>query len=142
MKKLFAVTALLVGLAVLSTGGSATGTANLARLAVTATYKHVPRFTEGYVVRVRLRHDGVLVRDRELVGPHHHLLRHVSLPRGRYHLKTALRPCDGNCSFLDPAWSRCDTRFQAHGGEGIGVDVTERHPRCRMIGVIGVPTTG
>jgi hypothetical protein len=143
MKRLaLVVGAVGLSLAVGSSGGAAATTKGPARLAVRATYTHVPRFVEGYVVRVRLRSDGILVHHREVMGPHHHLIRDVRLPRGSYHLKTALRPCDGNCSFLDPAWSRCDTRFHAHGGEAITIDVTERHPHCRMIGAIGVPTTG
>jgi hypothetical protein len=40
----------------------------------------------------------------------------VKLAAGRYHLYSWQRPCDGNCSLLDPPADRCSTGFRIASG--------------------------
>ena len=47
------------------------------------------------------------------------------LPAGRYRLTSFERPCDGNCSLLDPPTDRCSRRIKviAHGRTGVRASV-------------------
>ena len=47
------------------------------------------------------------------------------LPPGRYRLTSFERPCDGNCSLLDPPTERCSRRIKiiAHGRTGVRATV-------------------
>jgi hypothetical protein len=137
--------ALAIGLlAAAAAGGGAVAAhgdpAKPATLSVTARQKHVPMFVEGYVIKLRItRGDAVILR-REIPGGHRHLLRNFELDAGHYKVESALHSCDGNCSALDRAWSRCSMRLPVQGGEAIGIQIMERHPRCRMLGSVGVPS--
>jgi hypothetical protein len=68
---------------------------------------HGAMFTEGAVPEIRL----VSAGGRTFTPVHDHATTAVfrDLPAGRYRLTAALRPCDGNCGYLDPATGSCST---------------------------------
>ena len=55
------------------------------------------------------------------------------LPAGRYRLTSFERPCDGNCSLLDPPTDRCSRRIKVIAHGRTGVRATVRPGRgCRL----------
>jgi hypothetical protein len=68
---------------------------------------HGAMFFEGALPEIRL----VSADGRTFTPVHDHATTAVfrDLPAGRYHLSAALRPCDGNCGYLDPATGACGT---------------------------------
>lgn len=61
-------------------------------------------YTEGAVVEVRLRNaSGAVVDTQRGDGA----LRFDRLTSGAYTIEPALRPCDGNCGYLDPRAGEC-----------------------------------
>jgi D-alanyl-D-alanine dipeptidase len=90
-------------------------------------------YIEGSVSFVRVRDaDGVeVVRRRVMHKPRFRLRRR--LPAGRYKVVSYQRPCDGNCSFLDPPTDRCARRIRILSGGLTEVSVIVRPGRgCRM----------
>ena len=70
-----------------------------------------PAYTEGAVVEARLRDASghVVGTERGAVALRHDLLRFDRLRPGSYTIEPALRPCDGNCGYLDPRAGECVT---------------------------------
>ncbi len=64
-------------------------------------------FTEGAVVEVRLRDASGAVVDTERGDG---ALRFDHLGSDTYTVEPALRPCDGNCGYLDPRVAECTSR--------------------------------
>src|SRR5690348_2485266 len=96
--------------------GLALAIAGVARSPATATgglvvAEHQTRsdliYPEGYISFLRVRDaDGkVVARKRDPAKVH---LR-TRLPAGDYRVVRFVRPCDGNCGFLDPPTERCRT---------------------------------
>lgn len=61
------------------------------------------RYTEGAVPDIPLRDESGREIDPAAGDGH----RFTNLPAGEYTIKPALRPCDGNCEFLDPRTAGC-----------------------------------
>ena len=80
-------------------------------------------YIEGSVSYLRLRHDGRVVARRSGSGPIHTRLRPHD---GLYRAVSFQRPCDGNCSVLDPPTDRCSKRVRVYAGEVSGVRVVTR----------------
>jgi hypothetical protein len=68
-----------------------------------------PAYTEGAVVEARLRDaSGTVVGTERGAGAlRHDHLRFDRLRPGSYTIEPALRPCDGNCGYLDPRAGEC-----------------------------------
>jgi hypothetical protein len=67
--------------------------------------RHGAMFTEGALPEIRLvADDGTTMRP---VRDHEDTAVFAHLTPGRYLVTAALRPCDGNCGYLDPATSHC-----------------------------------
>jgi D-alanyl-D-alanine dipeptidase len=82
-------------------------------------------YIEGSVSFLRVRDArGTLVVD-ESSGPRLRWRVRRRLPPGRYRLTSFERPCDGNCSLLDPPTDRCSRRIAiiAHGRTGVRATV-------------------
>ena len=89
-------------------------------------------YIEGSVSFVRVRDsDGDAVVRRRVSKPRFRMRRKL-LP-GRYRVVSYQRPCDGNCSLLDPPVDRCARAVRVLSGGLTEVGVTVRPGRgCRM----------
>jgi D-alanyl-D-alanine dipeptidase len=111
--------------------------AAIAALAAPAAHAQAPRgkldfrrvltgpYIEGSVSFLRVRDArGALVVDVSS-GPGLRWRVRRRLPAGRYRLTSFERPCDGNCSLLDPPTDRCSRRITiiAHGRTGVRATV-------------------
>ncbi len=111
--------------------------AAIAALAAPAAHAQAPRgkldfrrvltrpYIEGSVSFLRVRDaSGALVVDVSS-GPGLRWRVRRRLPAGRYRLTSFERPCDGNCSLLDPPTDRCSRRITiiAHGRTGVRATV-------------------
>jgi hypothetical protein len=92
--------------------------------------KHGSMFTEGAVPEIRL-----VDADGRTMGPEHdHSDTGVfsGLAAGSYRLDAALRPCDGNCGYLDGPTTPCSATIRVVGDRV--VDVAWRvGQRCRVL---------
>jgi hypothetical protein len=71
-------------------------------------------YIEGFVRFVRIKHDGeVIFKGRW--KPDSVFKR--SLPAGTYRIIRELRPCEGNCGYLDPVSERCGITVTVKPGE-------------------------
>ncbi len=88
------------------------------------------RYIEGAVSYLRVRDGRRIVFRRARPGPIEARLR----PRaGLYRVTSFQRPCDGNCSTLDPPVDRCSRRVRVFAGETSQVRAVTRPGRgCRM----------
>jgi D-alanyl-D-alanine dipeptidase len=114
-----AATATLAALALPSAAAGAPGTLD---------YRHKLDSSRGvYIegsitfVRVRAANGDVVVR-RRTSKPRFRMVR--KLPPGRYRVVSYERPCNGNCSFLDPPRDRCARRVRVLSGGLTDVRVT------------------
>lgn len=81
-------------------------------------------YIEGSVSYLRLRHRGRVVLRRSKFGGAIDLRLH---PRaGLYRIVSFQRPCDGNCSVLDPPTDRCSKRVSVYEGERSTVHAVTR----------------
>lgn len=48
------------------------------------------------------------------------------LPAGTYSLAFSVRPCDGNCGYLDPTAETCSSDFSVATGQTVKANATER----------------
>jgi hypothetical protein len=56
-----------------------------------------------------------------------------SLPPGLYRVVRFIRPCDGNCGYLDPKTERCATTVEIAAGEPTRTTVrTRTGHRCEF----------
>jgi hypothetical protein len=62
-------------------------------------------YPEGYISFLRVRDEDGKVRARKREGGKIHLS--TELAPGSYRLIRFVRPCDGNCGYLDPPTERC-----------------------------------
>jgi hypothetical protein len=103
----------------------------LHRLPSTATY------IEGAAWHIRVTGNlyGSVVRvyDAETLTENHFSLRRV--PPGRYTLTSFMRPCDGNCSLLDPPVDRCSgaVRVRARATTRAVVELRAPGRGCRIL---------
>ena len=90
-------------------------------------------YIEGSISFLRVRDArGELVVD-ESHGPGLRWRVRRRLPAGRYRLTSFERPCDGNCSLLDPPTDRCSRRIKVIAHGRTGVRATVRPGRgCRL----------
>jgi zinc D-Ala-D-Ala dipeptidase len=92
-----------------------------------------PLYIEGAVsfVRVRDAAGDTVVRRRVRHRPRFRMVRR--LQPGRYKVVSYQRPCDGNCSLLDPPTDRCARRIRILSGGLTAVKVRVRPGRgCRI----------
>jgi len=89
-------------------------------------------YLEGSIAFVRVRDArGELVVRRRTARPRFRVLR--KLPSGRYRVISYQRPCDGNCSLLDPPTDRCARRVRILSAGLTHVRVRLRpHRGCTM----------
>jgi D-alanyl-D-alanine dipeptidase len=89
-------------------------------------------YTEGSVSFVRVRDsNGDMVVRRRVLKPRFRMRR--KLRPGRYRVISYQRPCDGNCSFLDPPVDHCTRAVRVLSGGLTEVGVTVRPGRrCTM----------
>jgi hypothetical protein len=81
-----------------------------ANLHVTQTLVGTQLYIEGSIGYVRIRN----APGRMIAAKTFRTARRLdfALPPGRYRLISFQRPCDGNCSYLDPPTDRCARPFQ------------------------------
>jgi len=88
-------------------------------------------YMEGYVRFLRIESAGRTVFDGRWDdgGPFRR-----TLPAGDYRVTRYLRPCDGNCSLLDPPSERCSLRITVAGhGETQVRAMPKTLGTCRML---------
>jgi hypothetical protein len=109
------VLALLVAALTASNAAAASG------VQVRVSYEMTGIFTEGYVWFASLDH----------AKPTRVTTRSVVLPAGpgKHVLRVFIRPCDGNCSFLDPPQQRCSATVR----RGQKVTYRLRDQGCKLI---------
>src|SRR3954463_12960553 len=89
-------------------------------------------YIEGSMSYLKIRRHGRTVLQRVRQGPFRVRLR----PRaGLYRVVSFQRPCDGNCSLLDPPTDRCSRRVRVYTGERAGVRIVTRPGRGCVIRV-------
>ncbi len=90
-------------------------------------------YIEGSVAFLRVRNARGRVVVAERSGPRVRWRVRRRLRAGRYRLTSFERPCDGNCSLLDPPVERCSRRITiiAHGRTGVRATVRPGRG-CRM----------
>ena len=96
------------------------------------SFAHSPRYVEGSVSFVRVRDvAGATVARRRVDRARFRMIRR--LRPGLYRVVSYQRPCDGNCSLLDPPTDRCARRARILSGGLTQVRVRVRPGRgCRM----------
>jgi hypothetical protein len=82
-----------------------------------------PVYTEGYVAFIDVKQGGEVVFSDRL--PFDQPLSH-ELPVGSYDLAFTVRPCDGNCGYLDAATETCSASFTINEGATVKAHATER----------------
>jgi hypothetical protein len=89
-------------------------------------------YPEGYVsfLRVRDLSTGNLVATKRFTGKVH---LHRSLPSGPYRVTRFIRPCDGNCDYLDPPTERCHHDLVIEADQSVHAVVrTRAGHRCEI----------
>jgi hypothetical protein len=86
-----------------------------------------PRYIEGALARLVLRDAGGNVVGTQLKWPGKRFV-FPDLAAGTYALSSALRPCDGNCGYLDPPVDRCEDTFAIDGDRTVRVDFAVGEP--------------
>jgi hypothetical protein len=87
-------------------------------------------YIEGSVSYLRLKRGGRVVARRSGSGPIHTRLHPHD---GLYRVVSYQRPCEGNCSTLDPPTDRCSKRVRVYAGETSAVRaVTRPGNGCRI----------
>ena len=80
-------------------------------------------YIEGSISYLHLRQGHRVVLRRSRAGPIHVRLH----PRaGLYRIVSFQRPCDGNCSVLDPPTDRCSERLRVYAGEPTSIRAVTR----------------
>jgi hypothetical protein len=92
-----------------------------------------PMYTEGAMAALVLRDSDGQVVGRSMKWPGK-TVTFDSLQPGTYFLAPALRPCDGNCGYLDPPTDQCRDRLTVDGDLSVTVKFTVGR-RC----VVGSP---
>jgi hypothetical protein len=102
--------------------------ANPATLTVaTSLTSDGPMYTEGALARLVLRDaDGNVVATTTKWPGKQFVF--DGLTPGKYVLEPALRPCDGNCGYLDPPTDSCRESFTIDGDLSIRVEFTVGDP--------------
>jgi hypothetical protein len=80
-------------------------------------------YIEGYVAFIAVTQDGHSIFSDRL--PFDEPLSH-ELPSGSYELSFTVRPCDGNCGYLDPVTETCSLPLTVGSGETVRAHVIER----------------
>jgi hypothetical protein len=110
----------LVGLLVAGCGWGG-GSSQPARLEVWETLPPMPRYIEGSVgyLRVESVATGDVLVDGAVTDPRRERgkapLFSAMVEPGEYRLASHQRPCNGNCSLLDPPVDRCDATVRVDG---------------------------
>ena len=90
-------------------------------------------YVEGSMSYLNVRRRGRVVLRRVRQGPVRVRLR----PRaGLYRVESFQRPCDGNCSLLDPPTDRCSRRVRVYAGESARVRIVTRPGRGCVVRVL------
>jgi len=90
-------------------------------------------YIEGSVSYLNLKHGGRVVARRKGSGP---IRTRVHPREGLYRAVSFQRPCDGNCSTLDPPTDRCSVRVRVYPGETSAVRAVTRPGEGCRIGVV------
>src|SRR5215208_7226697 len=80
-------------------------------------------YIEGSVSYLHLKHGGRVVLRRSGSG---RIRTRLKPHAGLYRVVSYQRPCDGNCSRLDPPTDRCSKRVRVYGGESSAARVVTR----------------
>ncbi len=80
-------------------------------------------YVEGSVSYLRLRRGDRIVARRSGSGRLH---AHLKPRAGLYRVVSYQRPCDGNCSMLDPPTDRCSKRVRVYAGESSSARVVTK----------------
>ncbi len=138
LRQIFAVVAVLAtgcaGAEGAANGQPAPGTTSstVATVTVTTEQRHSPRgpvFTEGALPQVELVD---AAGHRYTVDPDSHdTFTFSGLEPGTYRLEGALRPCDGNCGYLDPPTGKCQEMLTVDGDREVHVTFIAKKP-CRV----------
>lgn len=104
-----------------------------AAVRVTQIFVGPGRYIEGSFSYLRVgRIGGGYALQRRLVGYPRASVR-LSLAPGRYRLRSWQRPCDGNCSVLDPPIDRCSGDFRVTAGRAMTATIRVTPTRgCRI----------
>ena len=115
------VKALLVLVALVFLGCGEAASPQPARLEVWETLPEMPRYIEGSIsfLRVESVESGEVLADGPVSDPSAERgkvpLFSAMLEPGSYRLLSHQRPCDGNCSLLDPPVDRCSATVRVEG---------------------------
>jgi hypothetical protein len=121
--------AALASLVAAATAGARAGTSHGILTVRTVHVRGSPMYIEGAVtfVAVERRHGRTIVQqriDKRL---------RLSLAAGRYRLRSWVRPCDGNCGYLDPPADRCSQPFSIRRGQRVVATIRIRDASpCRI----------
>ena len=86
-------------------------------------------FTEGALPEIRLvAADGTVLNPRR---DHDVTAEFAGVSTGSYRLRASLRPCDGNCGYLDPPMLTCSARVRVDRDATFQVTWTHARP-CRV----------
>jgi hypothetical protein len=89
-----------------------------------------PRFYEGALPEIRLvAADGTVLRPRK---DHAGTADFPGVSTGHYRLRASLRPCDGNCGYLDPPVLTCSAPIRVDRDATFRVTWTRTRP-CRVV---------
>lgn len=86
-----------------------------------------PMYIEGALARLVLRDSDGKVVATSMKWPGKRVV-FENLDPGTYVLEPALRPCDGNCGYLDPPTDSCKGSFAIDGDLSVRVKFTVGHP--------------
>jgi hypothetical protein len=103
---LFGVALMLAGCG--GTGPTADNTTHAGTIHVRQEWVPGSLYVEGSYSYVRVEHGGDTVQELRLEGDK----ASVRLEPGTYRLVSFQRPCDGNCSFLDPPTDECSREIE------------------------------
>jgi hypothetical protein len=125
--KLAALAALCAVLLAAGCGGSqpAPRSASPATVSVRQEYEGGSLYMEGSYSYVRVEQNGRSVTQVRLSNERVPRAT-ISLDPGTYRLISFQRPCDGNCSRLDPPTDRCSRELEAKAGERVEATVQLR----------------
>jgi hypothetical protein len=84
-------------------------------------------YTEGAMARVVLRDEDGNVVASGIKSPGRSFV-FADLERGTYVLEPALRPCDGNCGYLDPPTDSCEHTVTIDGDMSVRVEFSVGDP--------------
>ena len=119
---------MIAALAVAAALGFATPSAHATRLTIAETFVGKGMYIEGSRWHLRVDH-----RRLSLVDDYVRRTWTRVVEPGRYRIVSFQRPCDGNCSLLDPPTDRCSATVRVPTGRTLRITIVNRFgPTCSM----------